>query len=134
MKLTGRLLLFDKKDLNNNIFPKNCEIFIPEKLPVLMEYRCFDPSDCIGVATVTKDDEGLSCDLDVWEFKSEQMRSVFNDEIYVGGFYNHVKSHNLDGIRVIDKMTLQAVSITLLPADPEMKVTIVEDGKEIKDD
>ncbi|MBQ8829670.1 MAG: hypothetical protein IJ022_06225 [Burkholderiaceae bacterium] len=132
MKLTGRLLLFDKKDLNNTIFPKDCKISIPEKCPVLMEYRRFDPSDCIGRATVERDDKGLSCDLDVWRFDPEQMRSVFNDEIFVGGFYNGVESHNEDGIRVIDKMNLQAVSITLLPADSDLKVAIV--GDELKKD
>ena len=134
MKLTGRLLLFDKKDLNNTIFPNNCEIFIPEKCPVLMEYRMEEPSDCIGVATVKKDDKGLVCDLDTWKFEPEQMRSVFNDEIYVGGFYKNVESHNQDGVRVIDKMMLRAVSITLLPADRELKVKIVEDEKENNND
>lgn len=125
-KLTGRLLLFDKKDLANNIFPKDAEILFPERVPVLMEFNHDSISDIIGAATVKKDDIGLTCDIDLFKFKPETMVSIFDNNIYVGGYYNHVNSHMEDETRVIDKMVLQAVSITLLPVDPELKVDFID--------
>ena len=134
MKLTGRLLLFDKKDLNGHIFSKDAEITIPGKCPVLMEFRHEEPSDCIGSATVKKDDIGLTCDIDLLRFEPETMRSVFNDNIYIGGFYTGVEKHEQDGIQIIDKMNLRAVSLTLLPADNELKAVIVDEEGEPKDE
>lgn len=130
-KLTGRLLIFDKKDLNNKIFSKDCEIYIPEIVPILVEFKRYDPSDCIGAATVKKDDIGLVCDMDIFDkFDPENMRSVFNDEIYIGGLYTGVKSHEQDGVCIIDKMKLQAVSLTLLPADAELKAVVVKEDSD----
>jgi hypothetical protein len=133
MQLTGRLLLFDKKDMNGTIFPKDCTITIPGKCPVLMEFKADDPTSIIGSATVKKDDIGLTCDIDLFRFDPETMRSVFNDNIYVGGFYTGVESHDEGEVRVVDNMILRAVSLTLLPADPEYKVVEVKDEKEKKD-
>lgn len=129
MNLTGRLLIFDKKDLNGTIFSKDCEITIPGKCPVLMEFKRDNPGDLIGSATVKKDDIGLTCDLDLFKFEPETMRSVFNDDIFIGGFYTGVEKHEEDGVDIIDKMTLQAVSLTLFPADPELKVVLNEGGE-----
>ena len=127
--LTGRLLSFDKKDLNDCIFPKNCEIFIPERVPLLMEYKRDDPSDLIGSAVVKRDDNGLICEIDVFRYDVDKIKSVFNNNVYVGGLYNHVESHMENDIRIIDSMNLQAVSITLLPADANNIVKETIDGE-----
>lgn len=129
-KLTGRLLLFDKKDLNNTIFPKDSEITIPGKCPVIVEFKHDELSDCIGSATIKKDDIGLTCDMNIFEFDPENMRSIFNNEIYIGGFYSGVEQHEQDGVTIIDKMKVQAVSLTLLPADDELKAVYVEEEKD----
>ena len=56
MKLKGRLLLFDTINIDNDVFPKDCKISIPEKIP--LTYK-FSHDKVIGFAEVTRDDIGL---------------------------------------------------------------------------
>ena len=56
MILEGKNLLFDTVDKNKDVFPKDCKIDIPEKVPLTLE---FNHEKIIGFANVMKDDRGL---------------------------------------------------------------------------
>ena len=91
MKLEGRILLFDTVNKNRDIFPKDCEITIPEKLPLTWQ---FHHQEVIGMAEVIKDDLGLIAKVEITpnaHIKEEDLKSIFeNGKFGVGVYYNKV--------------------------------------------
>ena len=57
MKLQGRILLFNEVNLTDDIFYASCNITIPEKVPLTLNFNC-DP--VIGFAKATIDDIGIT--------------------------------------------------------------------------
>lgn len=115
LKATCNLLIFDKVDKNRNLFPKDMEIKMPEKVPVLSEAKFTSlPSDVIGNASVRRNETVLEADV---IFTSEEIEGTIKDlihdqKLYIAGYYTSVKSHEEDGIRVIDSMRLASTFIT----------------------
>ena len=128
MKLEGRILLFDTVNKNRDIVPKNCEITIPEKLPLTWQ---FHHQEVIGMAEVIKDDLGLIAKVEITpnaHIKEEDLKSIFeNGKFGVGGYYNKVKKHDTGSFIIIDKATLRSVSLVLAPAHEEYYLKIVEE-------
>lgn len=129
IKLEGRILLFDTVNKIKDIFPKECKIDIPEKVPLLYE---FHHDEVIGVAEVIRDDKGLFCKAETFQdnFIGDHLKDILEDEkIGVGGFYNKIKKHNEGSLIIVDEATLREVSITLAPVHEEYYFEIVEDNK-----
>lgn len=109
------LLIFDKVDKNGNLFHKDMEIKIPEKVPVLSDSGRANRPDCvIGNASVIRNETVLEADV---MFTSEEIEGTVKDlihdqKLYIAGYYTLVKSHEEDGIRVIDSMRLASTFIT----------------------
>lgn len=109
------LLIFDKVDKNGNLFPKDMEIKIPEKVPVLSDAGRANRPDCvIGNASVIRNETVLEADV---TFTSEEIEGTIKDlihdqKLYIAGYYTSVKSHEEDWIRVIDSMRLASTFIT----------------------
>ena len=129
IKLKGRILLFDTVNKSKDIFPKDCEIDIPEKIPLLWN---FDHNRCIGVAEVTKDDKGLIAKAEITpniHYTEDDVCKVFKDNKFgVGGYYNKVKKHSEGNSIVIDEATLREVSLVLDPVNDEYYFEIVKEG------
>ena len=131
MKLQGRILLFDKINLNRDIFPKDCKLTIPEKVPLTWN---FDRNGPIGVAEVTSDDIGLVATAET--FSNEQIgvndiRDVLTDgKIGAGGYYTGVKKREENGVIIIDEARLAAVGLTLAPVREEYSMELVEEKEE----
>lgn len=112
---TSNLLQFDKVDKNGNLFPKDMEIKISEKVPMLLDAGCANRPNCvIGNTSVRRNETGLESDV---IFTSEEIESTIKDlihdqKLYIAGYYTSVKSHEEDGIRVIDSMRLAFTFIT----------------------
>ena len=130
MILEGRILLFDEVNKNMDIFPKNCKIDIPEKVPLTWD---FNHEQVIGFANVTKDDKGLIAKAETFsnEFIGvEDLISIFeNGKIGAGGFYNLIKTHNDGSIIVVDEAKLWEVALLLDPVNEEYSFEIIEDEK-----
>lgn len=129
IKMRGRLLLLDEVDLCNRKFSKDCEITIPEKVPVIRDFRFNDPGSVIGSAIVKKDERGYICEAEITNFDRDVLRESFHDRFYIGGYYDHVKlSHDDEtGVDVVTKATLRCVGTTLQPSDMDLKMVVVEE-------
>ena len=122
--MKGRLLLFDTLDKTGLFFPKNCELTYPEKVPVIREFSYDDPDAVLGSATVSKDEKGLVCNVELTNFDRDILRNEFNDEIYIGGYYDAVDSLYADDRRIITKAALLGVSTVFASAHEEMKMKV----------
>lgn len=128
MKLEGRILLFDTVNKNRDIFPKDCKITIPEKIPLTWD---FHHDQILGIAEVIRDDLGLIAKAEIISnayIKEEDLKSIFeNGKIGAGGFYNRVKKHNDGSFIVVDEATLCSVALVLAPVHEEYYLKIVEE-------
>lgn len=124
--MSGRVLLFDKVSKNGVLFPKDCKISFPEKVPVTWEFRMYDPSEVLGIASVSKDEKGLNCVVELTNFDPDLLHKDFHDELPIGGFYTRVKRHMENGITVVDEASLKLIGVTLGPADDELKIRVVK--------
>ena len=124
MKLQGRILLFDEVNLNNDIFSKTCNLIIPEKVPLLWDFR-----QPIGIAEVSKDEIGLLVTAETFsneEIDIEDLSVVFeNGKIGAGGYYNCVKSHKDRNFTIIDAAKLWGVALVLAPVSDKYYLEIV---------
>ena len=130
MKIKGRFLKFESIISSNHYFPRNCEIDIPEKMPLLFN---FEQSGLpLGTVTVERDNDGLTMTADI-ALGAEELIKAFKDEVGIGGFYNNLKTRTITMmmpsgfavIRRIDKCSLKAVALTPSPVDPSFKYDIV---------
>ena len=129
MILEGRILLFDTVNKNRDIFPKDCKIDIPEKVPLTWD---FNHEKIIGFANVTKDNKGLVARAETFSNEIigvEDLSSIFEDgKIGSGGYYTHVKMHSDGSFIVVDKAKLREVALVLAPVNEEYLFKIVEEG------
>ncbi len=120
LKLKGRVLKFDVVDKCNRKFASDCKVTFPEKVPVTYN---FSPDEIIGYADISKVEDGLNCEVSLFD-----MNILPQNEYFVGGYYTRVKTHVKDHITVIDSARL--VSMSILPehnvADENLKVRRVE--------
>ena len=127
MKLQGKILLFDEVNLNNNIFSASCNITIPEKVPLTLN---FNRDQVIGSAKATIDDIGITFISETLSndvIGVDDLRSKFeNGKIGVGGYYNNIKDHEDRNFRIIDEARLCEIAITLAPVRKEYYCEIVE--------
>ena len=61
INMIGRLLIFDKPDKLDRLFPKDCKISFPEKVPVTYQFQMNDPAMLLGSADISRDERGLIC-------------------------------------------------------------------------
>ena len=129
MILEGRILLFDEVNKNMDIFPKNCKIDIPEKVPLTWN---FNHEQVIGFANVTKDDKGLVVKAETFSNEIigvEDLSSIFEDEKFgAGGFYTNVKKHSDGSFIVVDEAKLREIALVLDPVNKEYYFEIVKEG------
>ena len=127
IRLEGRILLFDVVNSSCDKIPKNCDIYIPEIVPLCWN---FDHTFCIGRAKVAKDEIGLVCSAEIIDnpyISEEGIRKLLDNSSFgAGGFYNNVKMHLENGMKIIEKASLREVSLTLAPVHKEYFLKIVE--------
>ena len=130
MILEGRILLFDTVNKNRDIFSKDCEIDIPEKVPLTWN---FNHEQVIDFAEVTQDNKGLVAGAET--FSNEMigvgdLNSVFEDgKIGAGGFYTNVKKHSDGSFIVVDESKLREVALVLAPVNDEYSFEIVREKR-----
>ena len=127
MKLQGRILLFDEVNLNKDIFSASCNVTIPEKVPLTLDFK---QDKIIGFAKATIDDIGITF---IAETLSNDMigvnnlRSIFeNGKIGVGGAYTNIKYHEDRNFRIIDEARLCEIALVPDPVRKEYYCEIVE--------
>ena len=130
MILEGRILLFDTVNKNRDIFPKDCKIDIPEKVPLTWD---FNHEKVIGFANVTKDNKGLVAKAETFSNEMigvKDLISLFEDRKFgAGGYYTHVKMHNDGSFIVIDEAKLWEVALVLAPVNEKYYFEIVKEEK-----
>lgn len=127
MKLQGRILLFDEVNLNNDIFSASCNITIPEKVPLTLN---FNRDQVIGFAKATIDDIGITFIAEILSNEMigvDDLRSKFeNGKIGVGGYYNNIKYHDDRNFRIIDEARLCEIALVPDPVRKEYYCEIVD--------
>ena len=128
MILEGRILLFDTVNHNRDIFPKDCKIDIPEKIPLTWN---FNHEQVIGFANVTKDNKGLIVKAETFSNEMigvDDLSSVFEDGKFgAGGYYTNIKGHRDGSFFVINKAKLSGVALVLAPVNDEYLFEIVKE-------
>ena len=125
MKLKGRILLFDTVNCNRDIFPKDCKITFPAKIPLTWN---FQHEKVIGFAEVTRDNKGLIATAEI--FTDDYIREILTDgKIGAGGFFISVKKQDVDSLIVVHEARLVEVALVLAPVCEEYLFEIV--GKDI---
>lgn len=131
MKMCGRLLLFDIVDNIRKKFPKNCKISYPESIPVAHEFHFLNPENVYGSAKVSTDDKGLICEVTLTNLNiSDEMLSILENALPIGGFYKDIKTHWDNGVEIIDEARLVGIGITFGPAYDEYKMTLVKESED----
>ena len=127
MKLQGRILLFDEVNLNKDIFSESCNITIPEKVPLTLDFK---KDKIIGSANATIDDIGITFIAETLSndmIGVDDLRFIFkNEKIGVGGFYTNVKYHEDGNFKIIDEARLCEIALVLDPVRTEYYCEIVE--------
>ena len=126
-KLQGRILLFDEVNLNKDIFPTSCNITIPEKVPLTLDFK---HDQVIGSAKATIDDIGITFISETLSndmIGVDDLRSIFeNGKIGVGGFYTNVKYHEDGNFKIIDEARLYEIALVLDTVRKEYYCEIVD--------
>lgn len=123
MKLKGRILLFDTVNCNRDIFPKDCKITFPAKIPLTWN---FQHEKVIGFAEVTRDNKGLIATAEI--FSDDYIREILTDgKIGAGGFFISVKEQDVDSLIVVHEARLVEVALVLAPVCEEYSFEIVRD-------
>lgn len=103
-KITGTILKFDVKDANDKIFPKECKITYPDKIPITKSF-CFNkPNNVVGNASIIKKDNELIIEGEICDH-------VLDREPYfthMGFFANNVE---IDNDNKVTKMDIRAVAL-----------------------
>lgn len=115
IEMEGQLLNLGTTDLCGRKFSKDCKITFPDEAIV---YWDFDKTQPVGIAQVYQNDEGISCSV-----KLVNNELFTKDEYNVGGFYHDVKSHEENGLLIIDECKLISVNIVTRPSDVNLKIT-----------
>lgn len=129
MKIKGKIAIFDKILPSGDMFCKDTEINIPEK--VLLSYDFASVATAIGTAEVKKTDTGLEVIGNIPYYHGELIR-YFSENCGLGGlYYNTVFSDYIDtdtiSYRKVRKADLAMVSIVSNPLSPDYKFEIIED-------
>ena len=128
MKLHGRILLFNEVNLTNDIFYASCNITIPEKVPLTLN---FNRDPVIGFAKATIDDIGITFIAETLSNEMigvDDLRSKFeNGKIGVGGYYTNIKDHDDRNFRIIDKARLCEIALVPDPVRKEYYCEIVDE-------
>ena len=128
MKLQGRILLFDEVNLTDDIFYASCNITIPEKVPLTLNFNC---NQVIGFAKATIDDIGITFIAETLSNEMigvDDLRSKFeNGKIGVGGYYTNIKDHYDGNFRIIDEARLCQIALVPDPVRKEYYCEIVDE-------
>ena len=128
MKLHGRILLFNEVNLTNDIFYASCNITIPEKVPLTLN---FNRDQVIGFAKATIDDIGITFIAETLSNEMigvDDLRSKFeNGKIGVGGHYTNIKDHDDRNFRIIDEARLCQIALVPDPVRKEYYCEIVDE-------
>lgn len=128
MKYKGRFLLFNS--INNNgcgkhVMPDDCDIQFPEYVPVFWD---FDRLDQVGVAHITRDENGLNADISIGALSEDRFKEHHDVKIGVGGYYNEIKyDEPVNGVLTVKKARLRHLGMTLAPVNDAYYLEIAEE-------
>lgn len=137
MRIFGPVLEFDTVSKNKVIFSQSCKIATPHIIPVYFERDNFVIGYCEGltVANVEKNtyiyaEAKLFYNVTFDDFDLNA-KLMSGEKIGAGGIYNNIiKSHKTSsGVIVVDECTLDALLLTLTPAQDNCYFKMIEDAK-----
>lgn len=116
IKVKANLLRFDTIDRIGIKFPKDCEINIPESIPITDSNQ----RQQIGLVTFTERNDsfikikGIIYSYSDSVYENELISLIKNQEIYVGGYYHinkESKEHEDCGTRIMESLNLMSVGL-----------------------
>lgn len=137
----AKIIVFDKVDKCGRVFPKDCKIDIPEKVPVVLANGPFTASDIIGVTLkIARNDFDCETLLNINNLNEELLEHfkehVTDDLLYAGGHFTQVETHIDDaGNTVIDSGKLVGVGIFFddVYGDKDLKLEVVNNDQTRED-
>ena len=116
IKTKSNLLIFDKYDKNNNLFPKECVVTIPEYVPVT-NFNSAGPDHFESIGRVTshnRDGSRIEIETEIMSKDEVLLEKLIKDgEVYSGGYYKINESHRENGVLVLDNIELKSVGLYL---------------------
>ena len=112
LTLTGTILKYGIPSKNGFVIPKECELTIPKKIPVVWNYEFFKPENIIGSTGVQMLDDRIDVTF-------VSTHKIFNTlmadlgKIYCGGYYKGIKTHKEGDILIVDRAYLQGIGVFL---------------------
>lgn len=130
VKMQGMVLLFDRVDKLGIMFPKNCDITYSEIVPIAWNFKFNEPDMVLGNAKISKDDDRLICDAVINNPSIRELLDAEDGELHIGGYYNKIKDHFHNGVRMIDQAYLCGIGVTLGPALDELKLVLIKERED----
>lgn len=132
IKIKGTLLMFDKPDLENRAFPKDCKIRIPDIIPISLVDKTGELlAGPIGhITRTTINESGIAIEGVIICEGEDAYRAVIKENgVYFGGNYKVCDWHEEDGMDIYTSLRLRAVSLFMddVYGDESLKVEIVEE-------
>lgn len=132
MRIKGRLLYFDTLDPTGRKFSHDCKFTIPDKVPIVENFRFGDMNSILGSASVLKDDKGLVFEADLLNLPMNQVVVNDSEEFGVGGYYNRLRyaEHN-EFKYLVEEAEVRAMSIIPRKSivNPDYIYEVVEENK-----
>ena len=131
MKIRGTLLTFDKvyrPPCYPHMFTKDTNFTIPEKIPLIWNFKTNDPESVLGNVKAFVTEKGISIEGDIFD---ESIPKHIDPFWGLGGFYNRLAKHKKDDIYIIDEANVATVSIVPNPISDDLGFEIFkEENKE----
>lgn len=119
--IEGHFLDFDIKLGDGSIISKSCDIVIPEKVPIIIEFRLSDLNSLIGYAEVKRNENGLDFTGVIYGEERMILPLITMPIKGIGGYYTNV---HRDG-DIVTKCRLACVSVTSYPMAPNFVWRVV---------
>ena len=105
--------------------PDDCDIQFPEYVPVFWD---FDRLDQVGVAHITRDENGLNADISIGALSEDRFKEHHDVKIGVGGYYIGIEyGEPVNGVLTVKKARLSHLGMTLAPVNDAYYLEIVEE-------
>lgn len=105
-EIEGIILKLGTEDLNGYVFPKDCKIDYPDKIPITLGYEFNKPGRVVGNAQIIRNDDTLTIQGEIMD---DTIDTLVEEEIYthLGFFANKVKKKDNN----VTEMSIRSVAL-----------------------
>jgi hypothetical protein len=133
IKVKGNLLMFDKPDLDNRIFPKDCKINMPDVIPISLVDKT---GECLAhpighIISTSRNETCLTIDEGVIIHPNEEIIEtvIKENNLYFGGHFIGIDMSEQNNTYTYNSLRLLSVGLYLGDqfGDESLKVEIIKE-------